>query len=99
MTPLRLLHLTDLHLSGDEAAVLRGIQPLASLRRTLAQAKAYSQASGWVPDAVVVSSAFPETAEVIRGLGYRVVTVDVSELHKAESGVTCMSLVFADHVT
>lgn len=52
-----------------------------------------------LPGAVVVSSAFPETAEVIRGLGHRVVTVDVSELHKAESGVTCMSLVFTDHVT
>jgi len=52
-----------------------------------------------LPGAVVVSSAFPETAEVVRGLGHRVVTVDVSELHKAESGVTCMSLVFADRVT
>lgn len=52
-----------------------------------------------LPGAVVVSTAFPETAEIIRGLGHRVVTVDVSELHKAESGVTCMSLVFADQVT
>jgi dimethylargininase len=50
-----------------------------------------------LPDAVVVSAAFPETAALVRGLGYRVVAVDVSELHKAESGVTCMSLVFTDH--
>jgi Icc protein len=55
MSPLRLLHLTDLHLSGDEAAVLRGIQPLATLRRTLAQARAHTQASGWSPDAIVVT--------------------------------------------
>lgn len=48
-----------------------------------------------LPGAVVVSAAFPETAALVRGLGHRVVTVDVSELHKAESGVTCMSLVFA----
>lgn len=48
-----------------------------------------------LPGAVLVSSAFPETAEVVRSLGHRVLTVDVSELHKAESGVTCMSLLFS----
>jgi dimethylargininase len=52
-----------------------------------------------LPGAMVVSSAFPETANLIRRLGHRVVPVDVSELHKAESGVTCMSLVFAGRVT
>jgi Icc protein len=55
MTPLRLLHLTDLHLSGDESAVLRGIQPLATLRRTLAQALAHARATAATPDAIVVS--------------------------------------------
>lgn len=48
-----------------------------------------------LPDAIVVSTAFPETAELIERLRHRVVAVDVSELHKAESGVTCMSLVFS----
>jgi hypothetical protein len=47
--------------------------------------------------AVVVSDSIPETAKIVRDLGHRVVRVDVSELHKAESGVTCMSLVFTDH--
>jgi 3',5'-cyclic-AMP phosphodiesterase len=55
MTPLRLLHFTDLHLAADETAVLRGIQPLATLRRTLAQARAHMEASGWTPDAIVVT--------------------------------------------
>jgi Icc protein len=55
MMPLRLLHLTDLHLSGDEMAVLRGFQPLMTLRRTLAQAMAQTQATGWPPDAIVVT--------------------------------------------
>lgn len=49
-----------------------------------------------LPGAVLVSTAFPETADLVRSLGFRVVTIDVSELHKAESGVTCMSLVFPD---
>jgi dimethylargininase len=44
--------------------------------------------------AVAVSTAFPQTSELVRGLGYSVVVLDVSELHKAESGLTCMSLVF-----
>ena len=55
MTPLRLLHFTDLHLSGDETALLRGIQSVASLRRTLAQAMAHTRACGWPPDAILVT--------------------------------------------
>jgi dimethylargininase len=47
-----------------------------------------------LPGSVLISSAFPETADLVRRLVHRVVPVGVSELHKAESGVTCMSLVF-----
>jgi 3',5'-cyclic-AMP phosphodiesterase len=53
--PLRLLHFTDLHLSADEAALLRGLQPLATLRQTLAQAIALTQSGGWAPDAILVT--------------------------------------------
>ncbi len=52
---LRLLHFTDLHLSADEAARLRGLQPLATLRRTLAQAITFTQSSDWTPDAILVT--------------------------------------------
>jgi dimethylargininase len=53
-----------------------------------------------LPGVVLASAAYPETADVIRGLGHRLLTVDVSELHKAESGMTCMSLVFdVPHLT
>ena len=41
-----LLHVTDLHLCADEGARLRGVQPLASLRRTLEQALALTRARG-----------------------------------------------------
>jgi dimethylargininase len=47
-----------------------------------------------LPGVVVVSKAFPRTAELVRQCGHAVVTIDVSELHKAEAGLTCMSLVF-----
>ncbi len=53
--PLRLLHFTDLHLSGDENALLRGIRPVATLRMTLARARAQCQSTGWAPDAVLVT--------------------------------------------
>ena len=35
----------------------------------------------------------PRTAERLRTRGFHLVEVDVSELQKAESGVTCMSLI------
>lgn len=50
-----------------------------------------------LPGLVLASASYPETADRLAHLGHRVVAVDVSELHKAESGVTCMSLVFAGH--
>ncbi len=41
----------------------------------------------------VVSAAYPFTAEKLRRAGVRTVSVDISELHKAEAGLTCMSLI------
>ncbi|HTV77585.1 MAG TPA: phosphodiesterase [Steroidobacteraceae bacterium] len=55
MTPLRLLHVTDLHLSADEQATLRGVQPLPALRCTLAQARSLSRSAGWAPDVILVT--------------------------------------------
>jgi dimethylargininase len=40
-----------------------------------------------------VSSEAPRTAESLARRGFDVVALDVSELHKAESGLTCMSLI------
>ncbi|MDQ1472050.1 MAG: dimethylargininase [Bryobacterales bacterium] len=43
---------------------------------------------------VVMPSAFPATANLLQKAGFRVREVDVTELLKAESGVTCSSLLF-----
>jgi dimethylargininase len=43
---------------------------------------------------ILMPSAFPETVERLRAGGFTVRTVDVTELLKAESGVTCSSLIF-----
>jgi dimethylargininase len=50
-----------------------------------------------LPGKTFVSASFPQTADLLCDLGHRVVTLDVSELHKAEAGLTCMSLVVMDH--
>jgi dimethylargininase len=49
-----------------------------------------------LPGLTLVSAACPRTADLVRGLGHPAVALDVSEMHKAEAGLTCMSLVFGD---
>lgn len=41
----------------------------------------------------LVSAAYPRTEARLREMGVRTRSIDVSELHKAESGVSCMSLI------
>jgi dimethylargininase len=43
---------------------------------------------------VLIPAAFRATADRLAGLGLRVIPLDVSELMKAEAGVTCMSVIF-----
>jgi dimethylargininase len=47
-----------------------------------------------IGDVLLMPAGFPKTAERLEAEGFVVRTVDVSELQKAEAGVTCMSLVF-----
>jgi len=47
-----------------------------------------------IDDTIVIPSSFPETARILDRAGWRVFPIDVSELQKAEAGVTCMSLLF-----
>ena len=48
-----------------------------------------------VAGATVFPASFPRTRERIQTHGYRVTTLDISELQKAESALTCSSLIFA----
>jgi dimethylargininase len=50
-----------------------------------------------VGDAILMPNAFPKTAARLHASGFAVTTVDVSELMKAESGVTCSSLIFHEN--
>jgi dimethylargininase len=48
-----------------------------------------------IDSSIIASDAFPETISLL-GNGFRVIPVSVSEFAKAEGGVTCLSLVFAE---
>jgi dimethylargininase len=43
--------------------------------------------------AIIYPTAFPKTSARLKGAGYKLVKVDVSELAKAEGAVTCCSLI------
>jgi dimethylargininase len=47
-----------------------------------------------IGDTILMPAAFPRTRKLLEKAGYRVDVIDVSELRKAEAGVTCMSLLF-----
>jgi dimethylargininase len=46
-----------------------------------------------IGDTILCAAAHERTAVALQSSGYRVVTVDVSELAKAEAGVTCCSVI------
>jgi len=43
---------------------------------------------------IILAEAFPQTADLLSGLGFETIPVAVSEFAKVEGGVTCLSLVF-----
>ncbi len=47
-----------------------------------------------IGDAVIFPASFPKTREKIEARGFKVHALDISELQKAESGLTCSSLLF-----
>jgi dimethylargininase len=47
-----------------------------------------------VGDTLVMPNAYPRTAHILRQEGFRVMELEMTELMKAESGVTCSSLLF-----
>jgi dimethylargininase len=47
---------------------------------------------------VCVHAGFTRTIEMLQLLGFQVKTVDISELQKAEAGMTCSSIIFNDTV-
>lgn len=49
-----------------------------------------------VKDVVIIPASFPRTRALLEQQGFEVRSLDLSELQKAEAGVTCTSLIFED---
>jgi dimethylargininase len=71
-----------------DPAQFAGVEPLAVDPEEPAAANCVSAAGQ-----VILPGGNPRTADRLRERGFHVVEVDVSELQKAEAGVTCMSLI------
>lgn len=52
-----------------------------------------------VRDVVIIAASFPETRALLERRGFSVQTIDVSELQKAEAGVTCTSVIFSEVIS
>jgi dimethylargininase len=52
-----------------------------------------------IKDVVIIPASFPKTRALLEERGFRVRTIDLSELQKAEAGVTCGSLIFSYEAT
>ena len=51
-----------------------------------------------IKDVVIIPGCFPKTRALLEERGFRVRAIDLSELQKAEAGVTCSSLIFNHEV-
>jgi dimethylargininase len=49
-----------------------------------------------IDDIVILPTSFPKTGALLKNRDLRIQTIDLSELQKAEAGVTCGSLIFSD---
>jgi dimethylargininase len=72
-----------------DAAQFRGFQLLDVPDEEPAAANALL-----IGDVVIIPASFPKTRALLEERGFRVRTIDLSELQKAEAGVTCTSLIF-----
>jgi dimethylargininase len=71
-----------------DPAQFAGVEPFAVDERESAAANCLR-----IADRLILPAGNPRTTERLRERGFEVVEVDVSELQKAEAGVTCMSLI------
>jgi dimethylargininase len=47
-----------------------------------------------IGETVLMADGFPRTRTMLEQRGFKTQTIDISELRKAEAGLTCLSLVF-----
>jgi dimethylargininase len=62
---------------------------------TVAPSEPHAANAAWIGEVVVHASSGPRTRARLEATGLRVLSVDVSEMEKAEGAVTCCSVIFA----
>jgi dimethylargininase len=60
----------------------------------IVESERYAANCVWINDHVLMASGYPQSGEQIRGLGYSVIELDVSEFQKLDGGLSCLSLRF-----
>jgi dimethylargininase len=76
------------HEASVDPAQFSGVRPFAVDSAEPAAANCLR-----VGDSLILPAGNPRTADTLRSRGFNIAEVDVSELQKAEAGVTCMSLI------
>jgi dimethylargininase len=71
-----------------DTALFNGVEPLA-----IAPSEPFAANVVRLSDRLIVAAAHPRTADRLREAGFNAQAVEVSELAKAEAGLTCMSLI------
>lgn len=96
----RCLHLKSAVTYLGEGAILinRGLIDPAPLARyriiDVAPGEPWAANTLALGGVVLIPAAWPETARILRREGFAVRPIDISELMKAEAGLTCSSLIF-----
>jgi dimethylargininase len=60
----------------------------------IAPEESYAANCLWLNGTVLVAKGFPKAAKTIKGAGYPIIEVDVSEFRKLDGGLSCLSLRF-----
>lgn len=94
------LHLKTAVTALDERTVLLNpewidTQPFAQFSQIpVAPSEPFAANTLRLGDTLCLSTSHPRTRAQVEALGYRTIAVDISELEKAEGGLTCLSLLF-----
>jgi dimethylargininase len=95
-----LLHLKSgiAHLGDRRLVLVRGMDQLAKFDDfeiiNVDQEESYAANCVRVNEYVLVADGFPKFAATLTGLGYRVLSLKVSEFQKMDGGLSCLSLRF-----
>lgn len=94
----RLLHLkTGMNYLGDGRLLLTSDVPMGDALKPyelieVPEAERYAANCVRINDQVLIAAGYPETADILAGLGYDTLPLEMSEFQKMDGSLTCLSL-------